>query len=82
MDTVDTKELIKALNDNILSLNKSVQKIESETKEMREVFQALQGLFTVVTFIGKVAKPLTWIIGVITAISYYFHNIKVPKLPT
>jgi hypothetical protein len=63
-------------------LRKEVKDSREENKEMLEAFRALKGLFVVVTFIGKVAKPIAWIIGVFTAIALYFQGVKIPKITT
>jgi len=37
------------------------QRIESNTKELLETFNALKGAWKVLNFIGKLAKPITFL---------------------
>lgn len=58
----------------------SVNSLRDDTKELLEVFRALQGLFKVISWIGKIAKPLVVVATMVTAITLYFQGVKFPVL--
>jgi len=52
-----------------LKIEKKVDCIEANTQEVVTAFKAAKGAFVVLDAIGKVAKPILWIVGVAGAIA-------------
>ena len=72
MEEVSHKELL----DRLVAVEQKVDQVHAETRTMVNAFQAVDGAFTVLGWIAKVAKPLLWVGGVITAIGVLYSNIK------
>jgi hypothetical protein len=62
--------------ERLVALEVKVDHIDKNTKEMVEGFNAVQGAFTVLGWIAKVAKPILWIAGAFTAASIFWANWK------
>ena len=56
---------------------KKTDSIKSDTAELLQTFNALKGAWIVLNAIGKLAKPITFILGVFGA--WYAIKIGVPK---
>ena len=50
--------------------------VAANTRELLDAFDALQGAFKVLGWIGKAAKPLGWIAAVIAAAAGVWSHIK------
>ena len=70
MEEISHKEIYERL----LAVEHQVQDVAANTAAVVSAFAAAQGAFQFLEFLGKLAKPLMWIGGVITAISIYWHN--------
>lgn len=46
----------------------SIERVEKNTSDIVDTFQALAGGFKVLQGLGKLAKPLAYIVGLVTAI--------------
>ena len=66
----------KEIYDRLVKVEAKVDTIEANTNDMVAAFTAAQGAFTVLEWIAKVAKPVLWIAGVITAISLFIQEYK------
>jgi hypothetical protein len=73
MEDVSHKEIL----DRLVAVEKKVDEVHAETRTMVNAFHAVDGAFTVLGWIAKVAKPLLWIGGLITAISVLYANLKI-----
>ena len=56
--------------DRLVAVEEKVDKLNAETTEVVKAFSAAQGAFTVLEWIARAAKPLLWIAGVVTALSF------------
>ena len=72
MEEVSHKEIL----DRLVAVEKKVDQVHEETRTMVKAFQAVDGAFVVLGWIAKVAKPLLWIGGLITAIGVLYSNLK------
>ena len=72
MEEVSHKEIL----DRLVAVEKKVDDVHTETRTMVAAFQAVDGAFTVLGWISKVAKPLLWVGGLITAIGLIYGNLK------
>lgn len=75
MEEVSHKEIL----DRLVAVEKKVDEVHTETRTMVAAFQAVDGAFTVLGWIAKVAKPLLWIGGLITAIGLMYGQLKAGK---
>ena len=73
MEEVSHKEIL----DRLVAVEKKVDEVHAETRTMVAAFQAVDGAFTVLGWIAKVAKPLLWVGGLITAISVLYAQLRI-----
>lgn len=66
----------REIYDRLVKVEAKVDAIEANTNDMVAAFTAAQGAFTVLEWIAKVAKPVLWIAGVVTAISLFIQEYK------
>ncbi len=60
-----------------LSENTAVTKqTQSNTEEMFQILQSWQAAMRVLGWIGKAAKPLSYIIGLVTAVVVFWRTLK------
>lgn len=67
----------KELYDRLVAVEHKVDQIHEETRQMVSAFQAVDGAFTVLGWLAKVAKPILWIGGLITAIGVVWTQLKI-----
>jgi hypothetical protein len=60
----------REIYDRLVAVEEKVDKLNAETTEVVKAFSAAQGAFTVLEWIARAAKPLLWIAGVVTALSF------------
>ena len=70
MDEVTHKEIY----DRLVQVEQKVDDLDKKTGQVVTAFGAAQGAFLVLEFIGKLAKPLLWVIGVSTAIAILWEE--------
>jgi hypothetical protein len=46
----------------------AIEQVQSNTQDIVDTFQALAGGFRVLSGLGKLAKPLVYIVGLVTAV--------------
>lgn len=64
----------KQIYDRLVAVETKVNQIDENTKGMVAAFNAASGAFVVLDFLGKLAKPLLWILGVAGAASLFMQN--------
>ena len=62
--------------ERLVAVETKVDQIDKNTKDMVDGFNAVQGAFTVLGWIAKVAKPILWVAGAFTAASIFWANWK------
>jgi hypothetical protein len=62
--------------ERLVAVETKVDHIDKNTKDMVDGFNAVQGAFTVLGWIAKVAKPILWVAGAFTAASIFWANWK------
>jgi hypothetical protein len=72
-ELISHKEII----DRLGNVEKKVDEVYAETRTMVDAFKAVDGAFTVLGWLAKVAKPLLWIGGIITAMSILYAQLKI-----
>ena len=60
----------REIYDRLVAVEEKVDKLNADTTEVVKAFSAAQGAFTVLEWIARAAKPLLWIAGVVTALSF------------
>jgi hypothetical protein len=72
-DAVSHREIY----DRLLAVEHKVDRIDKATADVVAAFNAAQGAFTVLEWLGKLAKPILWVGGVITAVGIIWQNFRV-----
>jgi hypothetical protein len=75
MDQVDVSH--REIYDRLIAVEHKVDKIDRATADVVAAFSAAQGAFTVLEWLGKLAKPILWVGGVITAVGIIWQNFRV-----
>ena len=73
MEEVSHKEIL----DRLVAVEQKVDEVHTDTRAMVAAFKAVDGAFTVLGWIAKLAKPLLWVGGLITAISVLYAQIRI-----
>lgn len=76
----DMLETVHALTLSVKEVREEMKEFKGATKDMVEAFRNLQGLSSILVWIGKIMKPLVWIAAVAAATTAYLQGIKIPKL--
>jgi hypothetical protein len=75
MDQVDVSH--REIYDRLLAVEAKVDKIDKATADVVSAFSAAQGAFTVLEWLGRLAKPILWVVGAVTAAGIIWQNFKV-----
>lgn len=80
-EVVDLKERVDKLEEDLQENTLLTRATNAKTIEMYEAFSALAGGFKVIEFIGKLAKPILWVVGlsslvIISVKSWFPHLFK------
>lgn len=67
----------REIYERLLAVEHKVDRIDKATADVVSAFGAAQGAFTVLEWFGKLARPLMWIGGVMTAIGVLWHNFRI-----
>lgn len=65
----------KQIYDRLIAVEQKVDEIDNNTKGLVVAFNAAQGAFTVLEFLGKLAKPLLWLAGVIALVGTVWQGL-------
>ena len=65
----------KQIYDRLIAVEQKVDDIDNNTKGLVAAFNAAQGAFTVLEFLGKLAKPLLWLAGAIALIGTVWQGL-------
>ena len=71
METVTHQQIY----DRLITVETKVDHIDKNTKDLVDGFKAVQGAFVVLGWIAKAAKPILWIIGVMSAIAVFWDQV-------
>jgi hypothetical protein len=67
----------REIYDRLVAVETKVDAIAGGTKDVVAAFAAAQGAFTVLETLSKLAKPLLWIGGLVTAVVAFWDHFKV-----
>jgi len=73
MEDVSHKELY----DRLVAVEHKVDQVHEETRQMVSAFKAVDGAFTVLGWLAKVAKPILWIGGLIATFGVLWGQLKI-----
>ncbi len=65
----------KQIYDRLVAVEAKVDEIDNNTKGLVTAFQAAQGAFTVLEFLGKLAKPLLWLAGAVALVGTVWQGL-------
>jgi hypothetical protein len=65
----------KQIYDRLVAVEAKVDEIDNNTKGLVVAFNAAQGAFTVLEFLGKLAKPILWVTGLIGLVSIAWQGL-------
>ena len=74
MEDVSHREIY----DRLVAVESKVDKIGEDTKDVVTAFNSAKGAFLVLDWIGKLAKPILWLIGFGTVIVASFEQLRKP----
>jgi hypothetical protein len=66
----------REIYDRLMAVEAKVDAIASDTAAVIKAFDAAQGAFTALETLGKLAKPLLWICGLLAAILAFLEHLK------
>lgn len=67
----------REIYDRLVAVETKVDVLTESTKDVTAAFAAAQGAFTVLETLSKLAKPLLWIGGLVTAVVAFWDHLKV-----
>jgi hypothetical protein len=67
----------REIYDRLVAVENKVDVLTENTKDVTAAFAAAQGAFTVLETLSKLAKPLLWIGGLVTAVVAFWDHFKV-----
>jgi hypothetical protein len=62
--------------ERLVAVESKVDHIDKNTKDLVDGFNAVQGAFTVLGWIAKIAKPILWIAAAWAATALFFSSFK------
>lgn len=67
----------REIYDRLVAVEMKVDGLTESTKDVTAAFAAAQGAFQVLETLSKLAKPLLWIGGLVTALVAFWDHFKV-----
>ena len=64
----------KEIYDRLVAVETKVDRIETNTQDVVSAFSAAKGAFIVLDWLSKAAKPILWIVGLATSISFIWSE--------
>lgn len=66
----------REIYDRLVAVEHKVDTIGNDTKEVVAAFNSAKGAFLVFEWIGKLAKPIIWIVGLSTIVLAAYERLK------
>lgn len=67
----------REIYDRLVAVETKVDGLTESTKDVTAAFAAAQGAFAVLETLSRLAKPLLWIGGLVTAVVAFWDHLKV-----
>ena len=74
MEDVSHREIY----DRLIAVENKVDSLATDTKDVVTAFNSAKGAFLVLDWIGKLAKPVLWVIGAGTLVMAAFEQFRKP----
>jgi len=65
----------REIYDRLVAVEAKVDRIDKNTQGVVSAFASASGAFVVLEFLGKLVKPVLWIIGVSTVVSAIWQEL-------
>lgn len=72
MDDVTHREIY----DRLIEVESKVDNLDKKTTEVVTAFNAAKGAFLVLEWIGKIAKPIIWVVGISAVLIAAYEKFK------
>lgn len=72
MDDVTHREIY----DRLVEVESKVDSLDQKTTEVVTAFNAAKGAFLVLEWIGKIAKPIIWVVGISAVLITAYEKFK------
>jgi hypothetical protein len=72
MDDVTHREIY----DRLVEVESKVDSLDKKTTEVVTAFNAAKGAFLVLEWIGKIAKPIIWVVGISAVLITAYEKFK------
>lgn len=72
MDDVTHREIY----DRLVEVESKVDSLDRKTTEVVTAFNAAKGAFLVLEWIGKIAKPIIWVVGISAVLITAYEKFK------
>lgn len=66
----------REIYDRLIAVEHKVDTISTDTKDVVAAFNSAKGAFLVFEWIGKLAKPIIWLVGLSTIILAAYERLK------
>ena len=66
----------REIYDRLIAVEHKVDTISTDTKDVVAAFNSAKGAFLVFEWIGKLAKPIIWIVGLSTIVLAAYERLK------
>lgn len=66
----------REIYDRLIAVEHKVDAISTDTKDVVNAFNSAKGAFLVFEWIGKLAKPIIWLVGLSTIILAAYERLK------
>jgi len=66
----------REIYDRLIEVEAKVDRLDQKTTEVVTAFDAAKGAFLVLEWIGKIAKPIIWVIGIGAVIVTAYEKFK------
>ena len=66
----------REIYDRLVAVEAKVDALANNTKDVTEAFNAAQGAFKVLETLGRFAKPLLWLGGLLAAAVVFWSDLK------
>lgn len=66
----------REIYDRLIAVEAKVDALANNTKDVTEAFNAAQGAFKVLETLGRFAKPLLWLGGLLAAVVVFWSDLK------
>ncbi len=71
-----TDQRLAALENEMVANTESTKQVESNTSEIVEIMNDWKGAMKVIGYVGRAAKPMSYIVGFCTAVYAFWTTLK------